>query len=415
MTSVFFQNFGCRVNQAEAFAWAEELQSGGLRLERSLERSDLIVVNTCTLTHRADGDVRRFLRKAARLNPAAGLVLTGCAVEAEAERFAGLPPVRLVVPNAEKDRLAERVLELVGASAPVPAEPFRSRALLKVQDGCDCRCAFCIIPSVRGRGRSLPPDDVRARVRRFAEQGFAEVVLSGVHLASFGTDLDPRASLAGLLEALERDATGVPIRLSSLDPGFLTEELLDRIAAGRGVRPHVHLSLQSGADGVLEAMDRRVPAARFAEILGRLAGAVPDAALGADFLVGFPGETDEDFERTFRFVEAWPLTYCHVFSYSQRAGTPAASRPQVAAGVKKARSARLRDLAAAKNLAFRRRLRGRTWDAVVVRRRGAVGEVLTENYVKVRVADGLPAARSRVRVEILDADAATTEGRVVHP
>ncbi|MBN2205984.1 MAG: MiaB/RimO family radical SAM methylthiotransferase [Candidatus Aminicenantes bacterium] len=412
MTSVFFQNFGCRVNQAEAFAWAEALQRGGLRLERGPERSDLIVVNTCTLTHRAESDVRRFLRKAVRINPAAGLVLTGCSIALGAERFADWPQVRLVVPNADKDRLPERVLGLVGASSPVPAEPFRSRALLKVQDGCDCRCSFCIIPSVRGRGRSLPPDDVRARVRRFAEQGFAEVVLSGVHLASYGTDLSPRASLAGLLEALESDAAGIPVRLSSLDPRFLTDDLPDRISASRILRPHFHLSFQSGADAVLEAMGRRMPAARFGEILDRLAAAVPDGAFGADMLVGFPGETDEDFERTIRFVEASPLTYCHVFSYSARAGTPAAVRPQVAPGVKKARSARLRDLAGAKNLAFRRRLSGRAMEGVVVRRRGAGGEVLTENYIKVRVPSGLPEARSRVRVEIVGASAAETEGRV---
>ena len=340
MTSVLFQNFGCRVNQAEAFAWAEELQGRGLKLERTIEGSDLIVVNTCTLTERAEGDVRRFLRKAVRLNPAVGLVLTGCSVALGAGRYADWPQVRLVVPNEDKARLADRVLGLVGEAAPRPAEPFRSRALLKVQDGCDCRCAFCVIPSVRGRGRSRPAEEVRARVRRYADQGYAEVVLSGVHLASYGTDLTPRTSLLELLESLDGEAGGIRIRLSSLDPRYLSDALLAHLGASAVIRPHFHLSLQSAADAVLEGMGRRAPAGRFEEILGRLASAVPDAALGADMLVGFPGETDEDFERTLDFVGGAPLTYCHVFSYSPRAGTPAAGRPQVGAGVKTARSAR---------------------------------------------------------------------------
>jgi len=415
MTSVLFQNFGCRVNQAEAFAWAEELQNRGLKLERAVERSDLIVVNTCTLTHRADRDVRRFLRKAVRLNPDVGFVLTGCSVALEAGRFADWPGVRLVVPNEDKARLADRVLGLVGESAPGPAEPFRSRALLKVQDGCDCSCAFCIIPSVRGRGRSLPAAEVRARVRRYAQQGYAEVVLSGVHLASYGADLAPRTSLVELLGTLEGEADGIRIRLSSLDPRFLSDALLARLAAGTMICPHFHFSLQSGADAVLEGMGRRAAAARFAEILGRLAEAVPDVALGADMLVGFPGESDEDFERTVGFVEASPLTYCHVFSFSPRAGTPAAARPQIGARVKKARSARLRALAAEKNLVFRRRFLGRESDAVVIKRRGLGGEVLTPNYIKVRVPDGLPEARRRVRVRIEGVSADATEGRVRRP
>jgi threonylcarbamoyladenosine tRNA methylthiotransferase MtaB len=415
MTSVLFQNFGCRVNQAEAFEWADELQGRGLRLERTIEGSDLIVVNTCTLTRRAEGDVRRFLRKAVRLKPGVGLVLTGCSVAFGAESFADWPQVRLIVPNEDKARLADRVLGLVGEGEAGAARPLRSRAMLKVQDGCDCRCAFCIIPSARGRGRSLPPADVVARVRRYADQGFAEVVLSGVHLASYGRDLDPRESLLGLLERLEAEAGDVRLRLSSLDPRYLSGSLLDRLASSRVIRPHFHISLQSASDAVLEGMGRRAGAARFGEILDRLAAARPDAALGADLLVGFPGETDDDFERTFRFVESSPLTYAHVFPFSPRVGTPAAVLPQVAAGVKTARAARLRALAAAKNLAFRRRFVGRAADAVVVGRRGVGGEALTPNYIKVRVADGLPAAGKPARIAIVSANAAATEGRVVRP
>lgn len=352
LTSVLIHNFGCRVNQAEAFGWAEELQSRGLRLERDIERSDLVVVNTCTLTNRAESDVRRFLRKVVRLNPSARLVLTGCSVALNRARYEGEPQVWLVVPNEDKVRLADRIMDLAGtAAAPRRAEPFRSRALVKIQDGCDFRCAFCIIPFVRGGGRSLPAAEVLSKVRRFADQGFAEVVLSGVHLSSFGTDLVPRESLLDLLATLEERAAGIRLRLSSLDPRFLTAELLDYFAASKAVCPHFHLSLQSGSDAVLERMGRRIGAARFEEILSGLAARLPGAALGADIIVGFPGESDEEFERTRRFIEASPLTYLHVFSYSPRAGTPAADLPQLGAKVKKERSASLRALSGDKNFA----------------------------------------------------------------
>lgn len=415
MTSVLFQNFGCRVNQAEAFAWAEEFQSRGLKLERTIERSDLIVINTCTLTHRAESDVRRFLHKAVRINPDVRLVLTGCSVALDRTRYADWPQVCLVVPNEDKARLADRVLGLVGESPPRPAESFRSRALLKVQDGCDCRCAFCIIPSVRGGGRSLPAVEVLSRVWRFAEHGYAEVVLSGVHLSSYGADLVPRTTLLDLLEKLEAETAGIRIRLSSLDPRFLSDAFLDHLAASKAICPHFHISLQSGADGVLERMGRRIAAARFAEILGRLAGGIPGAALGADMIVGFPGETEEDFERTVRFVEASPLSYLHVFSYSPRAGTPAAVLPQVGTKIRKARAARLRSLAGEKNFAFRRIFLGWESDAVVIKRRGAGGEVLTPNYIKVHVSGGLPEARTRVRIRISDVTAAATEGGILLP
>jgi threonylcarbamoyladenosine tRNA methylthiotransferase MtaB len=415
MTSVLIHNFGCRVNQAEAFGWAEELQSRGLRLEKDIARSDLVVVNTCTLTNRAESDVRRYLRRVTRLNPSARLVLTGCSVALDRARFEGGPQVWLVVPNEDKAHLADRVLALVGAAPARPIEPFRSRALIKIQDGCDFRCAFCIIPAVRGGGRSLAAAEILSKVRGFAERGFAEVVLSGVQLGSYGTDLVPRTSLLELLETLEKEAGGIRLRLSSLDPRFMTAGLLDFFAASRAVCPHFHLSLQSGSDTVLERMGRRIGATRYCEILTRLAECVPGAALGADIIVGFPGETEEEFDRTRRFVEASPLTYLHVFSYSPRAGTPAAVLPQLDAKVKKRRSASLRALAKDKNLAFRRTFVGRESEAVVIKRGGALGEVLTPNYIKVLVAGGLPQAGACVRVRISRATPAVTEGRVCPP
>jgi threonylcarbamoyladenosine tRNA methylthiotransferase MtaB len=415
MTSVLLHNFGCRVNQAEAFAWAEEFQSRGLRLERDLARSDLIVVNTCALTCRAEGDIHRFLRRITRVNPAARLVLTGCSVTLDPARYRTWPQVRLVVPNADKETLADRVSDLAGAGPAGPAAPYRSRALVKIQDGCDFRCAFCVIPSLRGAGRSLPAAEVASRVRRFADQGFAEVVLAGVNLASYGTDLTPRTSLFDLLRRLDGEAGGLRLRLSSLDPRFLTDELADFLAAGRSLCRHFHLSVQSGSDAVLARMGRRISADRCAALLARLAESAPGAALGADILVGFPGETEEEFERTRRFVEASPLTYIHVFPFSPRAGTPAAGLPQLEPAVKTRRSSVLRTLGRDKNLAFRRTFVGREADGVVVKRGGGRGEVLTRNYIKVQVTGPLPDAKSRVRVRITGATPAGTEGCVCAP
>ncbi|MEN6310585.1 MAG: tRNA (N(6)-L-threonylcarbamoyladenosine(37)-C(2))-methylthiotransferase MtaB, partial [Acidobacteriota bacterium] len=242
MPSFSIRNFGCRVNQAEAFAWAEAFRRGGLRLEDDPARSDLVVVNSCTLTARADRDVRRFLEKIGRENPAARVVVTGCGASEALARAGTSPGVVLVVANDEKESLAEKVLNLAPrrgpgegtAAAAVNGEPagdfFRARALLKIQDGCDNRCAFCVIPSVRGRSVSVGEETILARVRDIVAAGYRELVLAGIHLSSYGADLGPGHSLAGLLERVERIEGLGRIRLSSLDPRRTDEALTAGIA-----------------------------------------------------------------------------------------------------------------------------------------------------------------------------------------
>jgi threonylcarbamoyladenosine tRNA methylthiotransferase MtaB len=418
MPSFAVRNFGCRANQAEAFAWSESLRERGLLLGEEWRRSDVVVVNSCTLTGRADRDVRKFIRAAARVNPAVRIVVTGCLAEREADGLAAMPNVVAVWPQSAKDGLADRLVDMAGeapapAAGPEPGALFRRRAFLKVQDGCDARCAFCVIPSVRGRSRSVPLGEAAAEAARLAERGYREIVLAGIHLSSYGRDLEPRSSLLGLLETLEAAAPDVRLRLSSLDPRLTDGALVAQVTSSPAVRPHFHLSLQHAAPAVLRAMGRPAEPGSYERLLGELRRRSPDAALGADFIVGFPGETEVEFEELCAFVESSPLTYVHAFPYSPRRGTPAAERPALPAAVITARAGTLRRLSEAKDLRFRQGLAGRDFEAVVIRRKGRGARVLTANGVDVDVAECRAPERETVRVVVRAARIGRTEGEVV--
>jgi threonylcarbamoyladenosine tRNA methylthiotransferase MtaB len=411
MPSFAIQNFGCRVNQAEAFSWAEELARGGLRPEGDPARADFVVVNTCTLTAGADRDVRKFIRRVSRLNPSARLVIAGCSVDGGAVRSEGLPIGALLLSNSDKAGLSGRVLSFVGARDERPVKPQRSRALLKVQDGCSLGCTFCIIPSVRGPSRSAGREETLARARRLISLGFWEIVLCGIHLSSYGLDRNPPDSLAGLLEDLVGLEGLGRLRLSSLDPRRLDDRLLGLITGHPKICPHFHLSLQHASDRVLKLMGRGSTAAGYERTLARLRKRAPDAALGADLIVGFPGEEDDDFGRLRDFVERSPLDYLHVFTYSPRPGTPAAGWAQVDEAEKRRRSAVLRAAGQVKRGSFRRRFLDRELDAVVIRKGPRSAEVLTSNYIDVKVPAGSaePGAAVRVRITRLESGRAVGE------
>ncbi len=430
--SFAIQNFGCRVNQAEAFSWADRLMKGGLHYEEDPRRSDIVLVNTCALTAGADRDVRKFVRRTVREHPDARIVLTGCYVERSPGDFGDLSQVLSVVPNRDKEAVPEKVLGFAAADV-VPGEnrgpqgsrrprsnPWRSRALVKIQDGCDDRCTFCVIPSVRGKSRSVGRDEVLSRIRALVGRGYREIVLAGIHLSAYGEDRKPGGSLAALLE----DIAAVPglgrIRLSSLDPRRMDGDLVTWLAGNPKICQHFHLSLQHASGRILKKMGRLVPDGLYDRILGGLRTGSPDAALGADVIVGFPGETGGDFEELRSFLERSPLTYVHVFPYSPRQGTPAAAMVPSPAKVKKERSAVLRRLGAEKNLRFRRSLEGRGFEAVVIREgrqeRGTeerAAEVLTGNAVKVSVRGMTPGAGDVARVRITRALTRMTEGEIL--
>ncbi|MBN2198678.1 MAG: MiaB/RimO family radical SAM methylthiotransferase [Candidatus Aminicenantes bacterium] len=408
MASCFIQNFGCRVNQAEAFSWAEELERGGMRLEQDPARADWVIVNTCTLTSTADRDVRKFVRRIPRINPGAKVVITGCSVEAGRLHGETWGSDVLLLSNAEKKELPERILSRTGSreSGSDVGRSFRTRALLKVQDGCDLRCTYCVIPSVRGPSRSVRRNEVLARARGLIARGFREIVLCGIHLSCFGFDLYPPDSLEGLIRALlELEGMG-KVRLSSLDPRTLDKKLLGILTKRNGICPHFHLSFQHASDRILKRMGRGPASGLYGPILERLREASPAAALGADIIVGFPGEEEKDFDELRDFLAKSPLDYLHVFAYSPRPGTPAAGWPQVEEREKRRRSSVLRAFSAERRRAFRERFLGKELDAIVVKRKESEGELLTSNYIAVRVprCSVRPGGEVKVRITQVEQD-----------
>ncbi len=412
MNSFSIQSFGCRVNQAEAFAWTDVFQKRGLHYVNDHKESDLILINTCTVTSRADRDARSFIRRVNRENPAARMVVTGCFAERAAENLRQMPGVWMVLSNPEKKTILERILIPGKKSVGESQRSFRSRALVKIQDGCDLGCTFCVVPEVRGGQVSTEKQKILNDVRSQLALGFREVVLVGVHLTLYGRDLNPPLSLLDLLQEICALPGLHRLRLSSLDPRFMDLDLQKFISEEPKLCPHFHLSLQHGSDPVLARMGRKITVAEYESVLNRLVAARPRAALGTDIIVGFPGETEADFEALVGFLQRSPINYFHVFPYSPRPGTPAASWKPVRSLDKKNRASFLRTLAKEKNLSFRRTFVGEKCEAVVVSLApDGSARVLTDNYLDVRLASCRSPERQLVDIKITQATARSTYGR----
>jgi threonylcarbamoyladenosine tRNA methylthiotransferase MtaB len=430
--TVTFTTLGCRLNQVESQEMAALLDRNGFRIGPAGAPANVHVVNTCTVTARADLSDRQAIRRIAREHPGALLVVTGCLAQVDAEAVARIPGVDLVLGNLEKYRLPELLADRTKRASPrvevgevarartVPAAPFvrvtgRSRAFVKVQDGCQHRCAFCIVPTARGASRSQAPRAVVDQVGRLVEAGYREVTLTGVDLGHYGWDLVPRGSLARLIRVIEDGVPGLRwLRLSSILPAYFTPELFEVIASSQVVASHFHIPLQSGSDRVLRLMRRPYNARMYRRVVERLVAAAPDLGLGADLIAGHPGETDADFAETLALASDLPFSYLHVFSYSDRQGTEASRRPdRLPAAVVTRRSRRLRELAREKSLVFRRRLVGRTLPVVVLDARDRDSGLLaglSASYVEVRFAgpDGL--GRQFVPVTVTEAGREATLG-----
>jgi threonylcarbamoyladenosine tRNA methylthiotransferase MtaB len=415
MTSVFIHNFGCRVNQAEAFDWSDRLNELGISVKKDWRKSDLVIVNSCALTSRAEADVRQFVRRLYREAPETRLIITGCLAEKNGQDFKNFPNVSLVIPNSAKESLVEELIRLVGPGyQKIEKKPYRSRALVKIQDGCDAHCTFCIIPSLRGKSRSVPEEQVVEQVKRAIGQGYNEVVLAGINLCAYGQDLSPESSLLKLLGSLNQIPELKLIRLSSLDPRLLSSELLDFLVSEEKICPHFHLSLQHASPEVLKKMGRKSTPEEYLQIMNFLRAGRPEAGLGADIMVGFPGEGEADFEFLKKSLVSSPLTYFHVFCFSPREGTPAAHWPQVDEKIKKRRSEELRWLSREKNLAFKQNFLGKILPAIVIKKKGVQVEALTSNYFKVIVdkAAGI-AQRQVVKVRVSEVNPYSVKGEVV--
>ena len=412
MNSFSIQGFGCRVNQAEAFSWADKFQKHGLRYVTNHRDSDLILINTCTVTSRADRDARSFIRRMRRENPSVRMVVTGCFAERAAEELRQMPGVWQVLSNPEKETILERVLPHSTFKETRVRSSFRSRALVKIADGCDLNCTFCIVPAMRGRQVSTAKNKILDDVLSKLDFGFKEVVLAGVHLTLYGRDLNPSLSFLDLLQSICSLPGLHRLRLSSLDPRFMDSSLLDFLVSEPKLCPHFHLSLQHGSDPVLARMGRKIKVAEYEALLSRLVADRPRAALGTDIIAGFPGETEADFKTMYKFLQRSPLNYFHVFSYSPRPGTPAASWKQIRSDEKKARAVRLRALAQEKNMRFRRNFVGKKCEAVVVSHSpDGSARVLTDNYIDVSMPACVPPETQLVNIEITQVTARRTQGR----
>lgn len=455
MQSFHVQNFGCRATQADGAAIEQQLHSHGLRRSEA-EAADLVILNTCTVTAAADQDARAAVRRIHRTNPEAKIIVTGCYAQRAPQEVAALAGVSAVIGNSHKHQLAtlasdhvfahEGLLPRTRAFVPlaelVPASegsersrssPFyvsnifahtellaapvfepdsacaadRTRPNLKVQDGCDNRCSFCIIPSVRGNSRSLPTQRVIEEVNGLVRAGYKELVVSGINLGRWGRDLDSRKRNPGtqfveqpskrsashfvdLLESILSQTNIEKLRISSVEPMDWSDELIALVAASPRIAKHAHVPMQSGSDAVLRRMHRKYRPWHYREKIEEIRAAMPTAAIGADVMVGFPGESDAEFECTRRMIEDLPFTYLHVFTYSRRPGTAAAEmKDQVPAQVARERNKVLRDLAGEKKLAFMRGFVGKTLEAITLNSemRISVGqkistEALTDNFQK---------------------------------
>jgi threonylcarbamoyladenosine tRNA methylthiotransferase MtaB len=415
----FVQNFGCRATQADGAALESLLAAKGLECAGARPQADLVILNTCTVTSSADDDVRQTVRRVHRENPAARILVTGCYAQRAPEELAALPGVEWVVGNSHKTQIAELVTSApyhgnihVGdifaqhdfLSAPVEdAAGDRTRPNLKIQDGCNNRCSFCIIPYVRGRSRSAPADQVVEQVRRLAAK-YREIVLSGINLGRWGKEPGSNMRLADLVRRLLAETPVERLRLSSVEPMDFSDDLLGLMASSSRIASHVHAPLQSGCDRVLRRMHRKYRPRHYAERILQARAWMPDAAIGADVMVGFPGETEAEFEESRAFIACLPFTYLHVFTYSERPGTPAAeSSAQVPMPVRKQRNRLLRELAAEKNLEFRRRMVGKRLSAVTLHEPGMA---LAGNYIKVELAG----PREPNRILEIEVGAVTDDG-----
>ncbi len=453
MPSFHIENFGCRATQADAAAIERQLLDRGYTAAVDSAAADVIVINTCTVTAAADLQARGAIRDFTRKNSAARIVVTGCYAQRAPGELAALPGVAWVVGNSHRTEIPRVISEMGGdellteprnigpgiselvplaklalssvgvlpqddvarakiltgdifalseiAVAPVDGgEAGHTRPTLKIQDGCDNRCAYCVIPFVRGRSRSLPPERVIAEITRLVEAGAQEIVLSGINLGSYGRDLAPRVEFVDLLRRILDETTLARLRVSSIEPMDVTQDIIELFASTDRFARHFHIPLQSGSDRVLAGMHRRYRAEHYARRAGLIRELMPDAAIGADVIAGFPGESDEDHHATCDIVERLPLTYLHVFSFSPRPGTGAERlADHVPANVIRERARELRAIGAGRKAAFAATQIGRQVRVLTLHTEGnekSAGHeewsrAISSNYLDLRVAGGFPA------------------------
>lgn len=414
---VAFKTLGCRLNQAESERALEALGAKGFDLAHAGERPDVVVINTCTVTRESTASSRRLIRRTAEEHPDATIVVTGCYATSDPDEVRAIPGVDLVVGNDGKDRIAElvaglpQVRRLPLQPRPAPPARLRTRVAVKAQTGCDEWCTFCIIPRTRGPLRSYAEEEVVAEVRRQVARGAREVVLTGVHLGKYGEDRGERDGLARLVDRVCEVEGLLRVRLSSILPVQVTDALLERVRDHPKVCRHLHVPLQAGDDEVLAAMHRPYRVAEFLERVERAKAEVPGLGLSTDIIVGFPGETAEQFAGTLRVTERVGFSKLHVFRFSPRPGTPAAGMAaQLPESEKKARARELITLGNELRRRFHEEHVGRTLEVLVETAGDGLAEGTSDNYIKVRFPGGPELVDRVVPVRGLVADTEGMEG-----
>jgi threonylcarbamoyladenosine tRNA methylthiotransferase MtaB len=418
MKRVAISTLGCKTNQFESAAMIEQLQTAGYLVVPFTATADIYIVNSCTVTARTDAETRRLIRRARRLNPESRIIATGCYAQVAPGELEKMPELDCVLGNQEKHNISALMEagenSVSDISATSLAEPLKltsfaehTRAFLQIQNGCNSFCSYCIVPYARGRSRSVTPVDVIKGVRDFAANGFKEVVLTGIHLGAYGLDLSDQTSLTCLIR--EIDAVGIVprLRIGSVEPNEVSNELLSLMAASSRICPHLHLPLQSGSDAVLKRMGRPYTSALFQDLAEKISAALPGAFIGADVIAGFPGETDAEFEETVRLCEELPFSDMHVFPYSSRPGTKAAGMPgHLAAKTISERAARLREIATSKKRSFLERFVG-SEQLVLIQgfdQRTGLCRGLSRNYLTVEFHGEAAFVNREMRVKILGSD-----------
>jgi len=396
-----FATLGCKTNQFESASMQETLQAAGYSVIPFEEGADLVIANTCTVTSATDAQSRNLIRRARRFNATCRVVVTGCYAQIDPEALHDLPGVSLVIGNEEKQRLLDFLKKKNGEPTNIEVSDIRqvqsiclppltsfaghSRAFVQIQNGCDAFCSYCIIPYARGASRSACPDEILQRVAKLVASGYPEIVLTGIHIGGYGADLHPKLTLNDLVRQIELETGVHRLRLGSLEPTELTDELLTTMAASPVICPHLHIPLQAGDDSVLQRMGRTYDREFFARLVRKVRAALPSAAICLDVITGFPGETEQEFANTYDLIADLPISDLHVFPYSRRPGTPAASLPgQVPGNVSRLRAEQLRRLATEKYRQFAENFLGQELEVVVESgSRGGLLKGISGNYLEI--------------------------------
>lgn len=423
MKHVNITTLGCKVNQCESAAMERLLNEAGYATGSDGQSADVVIINTCTVTGKAAMQSRQAVRQAVRANPRAAIVVTGCYAQTGTEEISAIAGVDLIVGHGEKLEVVSFLQNLAtNAEAPAihrhpshqirdfaPLPPLssihRTRAFLKIQDGCNTCCSYCIVPKARGRSRSMPTADVMAHLDRLGNDGFRETVLTGIHLGAYGLDLDPQTTLSELLVSIGQNSPMDRIRLSSIEPTEVDDPLIGLAADPQSnLCRHFHIPLQSGENGTLSRMGRPYTSEDYQKIVTKIAREIPGVAIGADVIVGFPGEDDSAFEATFALIQELPITYLHVFPFSPRKGTKAALfKDRVPDPITKQRSKRLRNLGKAKKKDFFLSQIGRHLKVLIETRedqKTGLSRGLSDNYIPVQVTNARPEVNALVEVRI---------------